>query len=134
MKEAIANLTKESEKSFIALVNQDEHFNLVLSAYNTYCNEEKDGADYIFDLENKNDLIFLIKGGMKTEDIVSLVGDRKSRYIVINERYQYVPMSIDRIKSNIKMYAYEIMESVIYFPYIEEYKNVYQKIISNTYE
>lgn len=134
MKEAIVNLTKESEKRFIVLVNQDENFNLVLSAYNTYCNEEKDGADYIFDLENKNDLISLIKGGMKTEDIVSLVGDRKSRYIVINERHQYVPMRIDEVKSNIKMYAYEIMESVIYFPYIEEYKNVYQKIISNSYE
>lgn len=36
---------------------------LLVNAYNTYCDNERDGAGYIFDLDNKDDLSCLIKGG-----------------------------------------------------------------------
>ena len=45
---------------------------MVLAAYNDYQESERDGVDYIFDIENTNDLKCCIDGGMTAKAIGGL--------------------------------------------------------------
>ena len=50
-------------------------FNLVLDVYNKYQENERDGVDYIFDINKKEDLIACIKGGLTARMIQELVNN-----------------------------------------------------------
>ena len=75
MKQIIKDLISEIKT---AIVNDmkggrnKEVVMLVLNAYNRYQEDERDSVDYIFDLNNKVDLVYCIHGGMTAEDIHDL--------------------------------------------------------------
>ena len=45
---------------------------MVLAAYNDFQEAERDGVDYIFDVENTDDLKCCIDGGMSAKEIAGL--------------------------------------------------------------
>lgn len=47
--------------------------NRLLGVYNKYQEEERDGVDYIFDFQNKEDLVTCIQGGLTSEELAELV-------------------------------------------------------------
>ena len=46
---------------------------IILSAFNQMCEDERNGKDYIFDINYKNDLECLVKGGMTSVEISDMV-------------------------------------------------------------
>lgn len=129
MAQIMTNFIDAFKDEFVALTNNENNFDTLLNAYNTYCNEENGGANYIFDMDNKKDLICLIDGGMTTKDIIDIVDRQKAKYVILNQNQNYVPLRKDEIVKCFRAYCYEITETIITFPYIEEYKNVYQIVI-----
>ena len=51
------------------LRNDDTNLDMVLNAYNRYQEDERDGADYIFDITNQNDLKCMVEGGLTVTEI-----------------------------------------------------------------
>ena len=47
--------------------------NRLLCVYNTHQEEERGGVDYIFDFQNKEDLVTCIQGGLTAEELAELV-------------------------------------------------------------
>lgn len=73
--------TDKSNKVLYALIN----------AYNHWQGEEHNKADYLFNLNDKNDLITCIQGGLTAEDIALLQYYRKhfglTKYFLFGENY-----------------------------------------------
>ena len=65
-------LRKISERIKDEIVDNDEMLNAVLHAYNQWQEDERDGADYIFSLDNQKDLECLVRGGMTAKEICGL--------------------------------------------------------------
>lgn len=55
------------------LSNDVQMINRLLGVYNTYQEDERNGVDYIFDLQNKEDLVTCIQGGLTAEELAELV-------------------------------------------------------------
>ena len=114
-----------------------EKRNLLLKAYNRYQEENCDCADYIYDSNNNEDMIALLKGGFSMWEIVKVLYD-EFPYIVIKPKGdKYVLRSINgsTLEHILGNSMKEVMECVIvYAPYCEEYMEVYKEYISNRFE
>ena len=96
-------------------------FNLVLDVYNEYQESERDGVDYIFDLNKKEDLIVCIKGGLTARMVQKLVNKLDKHYT----QYFYfgcnypTPISIKfkDLKTNLYNYLDEIVDYIIAYPF-----------------
>ena len=96
-------------------------FNLVLDVYNKYQESERDGVDYIFDLNNKEDLIACIKGGLTArmiQELVNNLDDDFTQYFYFGCNYP-TPISIKftDLKTNLYNYLDEIVDYIIAYPF-----------------
>lgn len=66
-------------------------FIMMLNAYNTWQEDENDGVDYIFDIDNKEDTICCLQGGMNVSDIVRIYNEmtdnKHSGYFNFGQNY-----------------------------------------------
>ena len=60
---------------------------LVLGAYNRFQEDERDGADYIFNINDVNDLKCCIDGGMSTCEISSIYNKLREKHCNLNQIY-----------------------------------------------
>jgi len=54
-------------------VNAGKNLNMLLAAYNEWQEDEKDGADYIFDINNEKDLKFVVERGFLSAKGIAFV-------------------------------------------------------------
>lgn len=111
----------------------------LLKAYNRMEAEEHDYADYIYDSNNNEDVISLLKnGGFSFTDIANATND-EFPFMAIEYDYTNVcklkgldgATMINQLKSNMR----DIMECVIeYAPYCEDYMEIYKEYVSNRIE
>ena len=79
MKEHFDCLVQRMTKEFRRIVTLAFHehdvpmIHRLLCVYNTHQEEERDGVDYIFDFQNKEDLVSCIQGGLTAEELAELV-------------------------------------------------------------
>lgn len=116
--------------------SSDKIINLLIPAYNRYIKDNKNGDGYIFDLENKKDVINLIKRyapihGMK--GFISLMQKtllNNERFIIVsnNEYHMYNNMALIE---PIELLIREILYNMILMPSIVEYKRLYHEIFFN---
>lgn len=108
-------------------------FNLVLDVYNKYQENERDGVDYIFDINKKEDLIVCIKGGLTARMIQELVDNLDKHYT----QYFYfgcnypTPISIKfkDLKTNLYNYLDEIVEYIIAYPFDNDCRDLIVNLI-----
>ena len=78
METIIKSLINEIKKNIVNdIENNGVLFKAAIAAYNTYQEEERDGVEYLFDLNNKEDLKCCIDGGMSAKDIHHLYEEYK---------------------------------------------------------
>ena len=96
-------------------------FNLVLDIYNKYQESERDGVDYIFDLNNKEDLIACIKGGLTArmiQELVNNLDDDFTQYFYFGCNYPTpIPIKFKDLKTNLYNYLDEIVDYIIAYPF-----------------
>ena len=115
-----------------------EVFEMVLAAYNRYCEDEKCGVDYIFNIYNQNDLECCVKGGMTAEEIVTLYNDaqyKTSNYFFCDENHGI--KAIDSFEETLDILIDmldEVCENVMtYVTRCSEYQALYEKYVTDTY-
>lgn len=96
-------------------------FNLVLDVYNKYQENERDGVDYIFDINNKEDLIACIKGGLTArmiQELVDNLDDDFTQYFYFGCNYPTpIPIKFEDLKTNLSNYLDEIVDYIIAYPF-----------------
>lgn len=110
--------------------------NTLLKAYNRYQEEERDCADYIYDSNNNEDMISLLKGGdFNIWDLSAKLCDEFPYLLLRWNKNELESINVCRLENILKTNMREIMKCVIlYAPYTEEYMNVYKAYISEPFE
>lgn len=138
MKEFIAN-KKQDLVNFLAMRMSADNsiFNLVFDVYNEYQESEHDGLDYIFNLDNKDDLIACIKGGLTAEQIHEMVanntmGLKYTKFFFYGTNHP-IPEQITfkELKTNLIAYLDEIVDYIIAYPFDGACRELYTILITN---
>ena len=111
-----------------------QRFDLLFAAYNRWQEDERDGVDYIFDVEKPEDVICCLKGGLTIEQLHSILDAKETEgiqyfYFGVNHHGPtLVPLSalISQLKAN----ADEIVKYAIAYPSVDEYKAIYELFIT----
>ncbi len=114
-KKEVVNLTA------MKMATDTDIFNLVLDVYNKYQESERDGVDYIFDLNKKEDLIACIKGGLTArmiQELVDNLDDGFTQYFYFGCNYPTpIPIKFKDLKTNLYNYLDEIVDYIIAYPF-----------------
>lgn len=102
-------------------------FSHFLNAYNCYQEEERDGADYIFDIDNTNDVIVLLEDGFSIRDIACDADIAKYRIIENHEKLKRI--GVLSLFDYIKIYMRDIVTCAFLYGQVEEYKVLFEKEI-----
>ena len=115
----------------------DSILKMVLAAYNDYQESQRDGVDYIFDVENTDDLKCCIEGGMTAKEICGLYLGSQSQHL----RYFYfgcnypTPKPIanwDALRLTLVAWLPDLISNVIAYPFAyESYRQLYVKYVTN---
>lgn len=109
----------------------------LLASYNFYQEEERDGRDYIFDIENKKDVMGTDLTMREINDIYNEYKENKTKYFIFDEHVGVKLYDYDELKSQIVSYLDEIIEHIFcYHDSCESHKKlfdryIYETIISN---
>jgi hypothetical protein len=103
------------------MATDTDFFNLVLDVYNKYQESERDGVDYIFDINKKEDLIACIKGGLTArmiQELVNNLDDGFTQYFYFGCNYPTpIPIKFRDLKTNLYNYLDEIVDYIIAYPF-----------------
>lgn len=111
---------------------------MMLDAYNDYQESERDGVDYIFDLENKDEIISLLKQGMTLDELSELMcGFREkkhAKYFFFGcNHIKPEPIKDEKQLTSILSDTEYVVADIIKYPYAyKSYENVYKEYVTNS--
>ena len=114
-----------------------ELLKLVLDAYNTYQEEERDGVDYIFDINKPEDLKCCIEGGMTAKEVAwlyeqSQVNTTPFFYFGVNYQHPKPIMNYNALMSNLVAWLDNVLPCVLAYPYLlKSYEKLYKVCVTN---
>lgn len=111
-------------------IEKCEDFNLILTAYNTYISDETDRNDYIYDVDNQSDLISLVKLGV-TLELFARLHKSGNKHVILNENGNLISLSPIGVLKYIIKEAENLARCILAYPYLEAYKPIYIKYITN---
>lgn len=102
-------------------------FAIVLNSYNTYQEEERDGVDYIFNINNQKDLKCCVEGGMTAKEVCALYQRCQATtipYFYFGQNYPEpkVVNSWMELRKNLITWLDEML------PYVIAYPSVYHEL------
>ena len=118
----------------IERLKEDDIFNKVLLAYNQYQEDERFGVDYIFDLDDQEDLKTLVKGGVTAAEIATLYNDDRydSAYLFCGENHPNLRcLNMSERDQQLIANIEEIVLCMLAYPYIDGYTPLYQEFITS---
>lgn len=143
MKKAINTMVENIKKSIIYDTrdvyseNGDKVLKMVLAAYNDFQESERDGVDYIFNIDNRDDLKCCVDGGMTAQDICGLWLGSQSKHL----QYFYFgcnypqPQPINtwkELRMNLVAWLDELLPNVLAYPYAyQSYKDIYTAYVTD---
>lgn len=71
--EHMAGVIKFIAENVEADLRENKNLDLILSVYNEVMDDERDGADYIFNIHNKDDVKFLVSNDLMTATDIAFV-------------------------------------------------------------
>lgn len=104
------------------------------NAYNRYQEDERDSVDYIFNIENKDDIFACLNGGMTPNELQELFLYKEKNgdcYFMFGANYEtpYI-MTKDKVINNIIAHLDDIVKCVIAYPFVKEYRDIYEHYVS----
>jgi hypothetical protein len=140
MKKAIETMVESIKKSIIRDiygVNGDKVMKMIMRAYNDYQEDERDGVDYIFDINNTDDLKCCIDGGMTAKEIGQLyLGSHKDHLPLFHFGCNYpTPQPIKSwldLRINMIAWLDDLLPYVLAYPYaFQSYRDVYTAYVTD---
>lgn len=110
----------------------------ILKAYNTYQEQNRDGVDYLFSLENGHELAVCFEGGIKIEDVADMhshyVNDGATEYFLFGVNYDQPRQitSIEELNTTLEDCLREIIHNALLCPWA--YKDFYNEFIVPFFE
>lgn len=140
--ENIINLIKVGMTRDINNASEINTLGLILNAYNRYQEDERDGANYMFKLFDQKDLQYLVcKLNVGTTDISWAIDLLRGNKDLVPLFYYGVGAdglvqvgTWDALRTNLINYLDEIISCVILYPWVDEYKEIYTKYITEYLE
>ena len=118
-------------------VEGDIVLKMVLAAYNDFQESERDGVDYIFDIDNLDDLKCCVEGGMTAKEIGGLYLGSQSQHL----RYFYfgcnypTPKPIanwETLRQQLISWLPELIPNVLAYPFDNEsYRQLYVRYVTD---
>lgn len=144
MKELFEQLVQKVKVNFIEIVrnafnaNDVVMINCLLNVYNTFQDEERNGADYIFDFKDNDDLVTCFNGGLTAEELAELVAkynckkeeDKTTKFLFGYNHETPLLLTHSALKNTIIGLATEIVECMLQYPFCYE-KDIYCKILTD---
>lgn len=136
-------ITAVKAKAKAALEKHDSFhetaLNIVLRAYNTFQESERDGVDYIFNIDDKADLSCCIAGGMGADEIAHIYNESQGKtkyfYFGQNHRKAEVIDSETQLITNLVAWLDDIIpdicENVMFY---DSYRDFYAYFVSNLFD
>ena len=106
----------------------------LLKAYNRYCEDEKDGIDYLFNLNNKEDLKCIVEGGMTAREIADLYNKSNGEgyfFFDCNHEEPYPIVGFEKLKSVLLSMLEDITKVIVAYPEIKEYKVIWDMFVAS---
>lgn len=88
----IKSLIRELHDDIVNDLNKGNNVQILLDAYNYWREQECDGVDYIFDINNKDDLKFLVNHDMITSAEIAYVFTSQDKRFVYNETHNNIEL------------------------------------------
>lgn len=111
-----------------------ETFNMVIRAYKEFQKYERMGVDYIFNIENKDDVIECLNCGLTTKDIAKLYNESQvntTKYFFYHTSNHPTPEPITW--ENLRQLMIDELDSILYaviaYPWVESYREIYTKYV-----
>lgn len=124
----IAVIAEEIERN---LPTNESLISVTLDAYNCYQKEERDGVDYIFNLNNADDLKSCMEGGLTANKIAEMVNNVNEKYYtpyfffgVNHERPKQIKGFME-VTDQLIANAEEVVRKALAYPFIDGYKRFY---------
>ena len=113
-------------------------FQEVFAAYNAWQEDEKDGCDYFFNINNRDDLMCCIKCGMTASEIAFIYNKVQNGCTPIflfgyNHPEPHVYESWNFVRNDIAYFIEEICYNVVAYPYVEAYRPLYTRYVTDTF-
>jgi len=144
MKKEIKNIMELVKENLIEHINHTIHkctpndcmpIMDILKVYNDYQENEKDGIDYIFNMNNNEDLICIIKGGCTAYEIgMAFISNTNKRnntsFFFYGINHPKIEMlNLLEIYNILILYREEIAMYILKYP--NRYMGLYNKFIAN---
>lgn len=118
----------------IERIKENDIFDKVLMAYNQYQEDERFGVDYIFDLEDQEDLKTLVNCGVTAYEITTLYNDDRydSTCLYYGENHKNLRcLNIFEVYEQLIGNMEEIVLCMLAYPYIDGYTQLYQEFVTS---
>ena len=114
----------------------EDYLNMLILAYNRWQEDEHNAVDYIFNINNPDDLIDCIKGGLTADAIAEFVNDTKgwaneTPNFLFGCNHKLTPLSKSKIVNLIIDNLDDIVDCIVAYPWVEEYRSVYTDVVTN---
>ena len=131
----LENIIDEIVNDLILTSCTDFILTTLFDAYNRYQEDERDSVDYIFNLENKDDIFACLNGGMTTNELQQLFSYKEKNdtcYFMFGANYPQPHLLtkenvVNIILNNLK----DIVKCIIAYPFVEEYQDIFEYYISD---
>ena len=108
---------------------------LLLTAFNYYQETERDGAEYIFNINDMDDLKCCVESGMTAKEIGELyLGSQRqhTEYFFFGFDEEIVPIAnLSSLEFIILGNLEDVVEKVITYPFLSPYKEVYIRYVTS---
>ena len=143
MKKAIDTMVENIKNAIIRDTDDvystkgDMVLKMVLAAYNDFQESERDGVDYIFDLDNQDDLKCCVEGGLTAKEICGLYHQSQMntlKYFYFGCNYEKAtPIRTWReLRMNLVAWLDELLPNVLAYPYAyQSYKAIYTAYVTD---
>ena len=132
MTNTINTLIVKVKADLINQAHKTEVFREIFDAYNRYVEDETSGADYIFDINKQDDLSCCVRGGMTAKQIADVVKSDYHYFLYGHERTSPKPLAYTEVESIIRNNIDEVLQAVIAYPFVSEYRKVYTRFVTNS--
>lgn len=131
---------KEAFNNLVAVIAEETKRNLptnenliavTLDAYNCYQEEERDGVDYIFNLNNADDLKCCVEGGLTASEIAEMVNNVEKKYYTpyfffgVNHPSPKQLKGFKKLTDQLIANVDEVVRKALAYPFFDGYKEFY---------
>ena len=113
-----------------------ETLKMVLAAYNSYQEQERDGVDYIFNINDQDDLKCCVEGGLTAQEICGLwlksqSSHREYFYFGCNYEKPLQIATLAELRTTLVMWLDNVLPCVLAYPHLDsEYAALYERYVT----